>query len=51
MESTCKTEADEIIKLFGDSIEENPVVMEGRVRDGETEFFGYRDGISQPALR
>lgn len=48
VEETCKTQSDEIIS---DSIEDNPVVMDGRVREGETEFFGFRDGISQPALR
>lgn len=50
-ESTCKTKSNEIISLFSNSIEKNPVVMDGRVREGETEFFGFRDGISQPALR
>jgi deferrochelatase/peroxidase EfeB len=51
VEDTCKTNCDEIINLFNDSIEKNPVVMDGRVREGESEFFGFRDGISQPALQ
>jgi len=51
VEDTCKTQTEEIIDMFRDSIEGNPIVMDGHVREGETEFFGYRDGISQPALK
>jgi Dyp-type peroxidase family len=51
VEDTIKIQSEEIIKLFNDSIEEEFEVMDGRVREGETEFFGFRDGISQPALR
>jgi deferrochelatase/peroxidase EfeB len=51
VEETIKIQSEEIIKLFDDSIEEEFEVMDGRVREGETEFFGFRDGISQPALR
>jgi deferrochelatase/peroxidase EfeB len=51
VEETCEIKSEEIIKLFDDTIEEDFKVMDGRVREGETEFFGFRDGISQPALR
>ena len=50
VEDTCKSRAGSYIEVFRGSID-SPTVMNGRVREGETEFFGFRDGISQPALR
>ncbi|KAK7463479.1 hypothetical protein VKT23_006828 [Stygiomarasmius scandens] len=47
---TCKTKMDEIQTIFKNSI--NVVTTyEGRVRTGDGEHFGWRDGISQPALK
>lgn len=42
----CKAKMDEIRELFKNSIE----VLASHVRLGEAEHFGWRDGISQPAL-
>ncbi len=49
-QDACKKRADEIQNLFRGSIGNSFVTMEGRVRPDEREFFGWKDGISQPAL-
>ncbi|KAG6832654.1 hypothetical protein H0H93_013489, partial [Arthromyces matolae] len=48
-QASCKAESDAIQKLFNGSIREIDN-REGHVRPGDGEFFGWRDGISQPAL-
>ncbi|KAG6813202.1 hypothetical protein H0H93_013474, partial [Arthromyces matolae] len=48
-QASCKAESDAIQKLFNSSIREIDN-REGHVRPGDGEFFGWRDGISQPAL-
>jgi len=49
LQDTCKSEMNEVRELFKNSIEVL-ANWEGRVRPGEAEHFGWRDGISQPAL-
>ncbi|KAG6809521.1 hypothetical protein H0H92_015934, partial [Tricholoma furcatifolium] len=45
----CLAEWDTIKNIFANSINEI-TNLEGHVRSGDGEFFGWRDGISQPAL-
>ncbi|KAK7051605.1 hypothetical protein VNI00_004584 [Paramarasmius palmivorus] len=47
-EETCKKAMDGIKIIFKDSVTVL-CTYEGRVRPGEAEHFGWRDGISQPA--
>lgn len=48
---TCDNEGDSIRKIFSGSIKDaGTTTMDGRVRAGDGEHFGWRDGISQPAL-
>jgi len=49
VKDSCKAKMDEVRQLFKNSIEVL-ANWEGRVRSGEAEHFGWRDGISQPAL-
>ncbi|KIK52441.1 hypothetical protein GYMLUDRAFT_233483 [Collybiopsis luxurians FD-317 M1] len=52
-DETCDEYTKETIALFGESIKV-VIVLEGRARPGDNaghEHFGYKDGISQPALR
>jgi Dyp-type peroxidase family len=48
--TTCDNKGDSIQQMFSKSIKDI-VTMDGRVRNGEGEHFGWRDGISQPALQ
>ncbi|EFI27470.1 hypothetical protein CC1G_15505 [Coprinopsis cinerea okayama7 len=48
-QESCLSESNAIKDIFGSSITELGN-YEGRVRSGDGEFFGWRDGISQPAL-
>jgi len=45
----CEKEMNEIKDIFNRSIEVVEL-FEGRVRENEREHFGWKDGISQPAL-
>ncbi|THU91463.1 Dyp-type peroxidase [Dendrothele bispora CBS 962.96] len=49
-QDTCKAKMDEIQAIFKGSISV-VTTYEGRVRPGDGEHFGWRDGISQPALK
>ncbi|EAU80479.2 hypothetical protein CC1G_12938 [Coprinopsis cinerea okayama7 len=49
-QQSCLEESNTIKGIFGSSITELGN-FEGRVRSGDGEFFGWRDGISQPALQ
>ncbi|KLO14875.1 Dyp-type peroxidase [Schizopora paradoxa] len=49
-QDACKARAEEIQRIFRNSVSGSFVTMEGRVRPDEREFFGWKDGISQPAL-
>lgn len=46
---TCEKEMNEIKDIFKGSIDVVEL-FEGRVREDEREHFGWKDGISQPAL-
>ncbi|KAI5989297.1 hypothetical protein EDD15DRAFT_2284759 [Pisolithus albus] len=48
-QKTCQEKMNEIKTIFSNSIEV-VTVYEGRVRVGDGEHFGWRDGISQPAM-
>jgi deferrochelatase/peroxidase EfeB len=45
----CLAEANIIGKIFSSSVKIEETI-EGRVRSDQTEHFGFKDGISQPAL-
>ncbi|ESK95378.1 hypothetical protein Moror_3816 [Moniliophthora roreri MCA 2997] len=47
---TCTTKMTEIRTIFESSVTVL-TIYEGRVRPGDGEHFGWRDGISQPALK
>ena len=49
-QDTCKTKMDDVQTIFKNSISV-VTTYEGRVRSGDGEHFGWRDGISQPALK
>jgi len=49
-QDTCETKITDIKDIFKNSISV-VATYEGRVRSGEGEHFGWRDGISQPALK
>jgi len=48
-QATCTAEWEAVKKIFANSINEIRN-LEGRVRTDDGEFFGWRDGIAQPAL-
>ncbi|KDR79158.1 hypothetical protein GALMADRAFT_208622 [Galerina marginata CBS 339.88] len=49
-QATCSTKTSDFQTIFKSSI--NVITTyEGRVRSGDGEHFGWRDGISQPALK
>jgi hypothetical protein len=54
-EPNVEKETQAVKHLFGDSIESTgDMVLKGRTRPGSHrghEHFGYKDGVSQPALR
>lgn len=46
---TVESESVNIRNIFSRSVRDNDITtMDGRVREGDGEFFGWRDGISQP---
>lgn len=47
---TCLAEANAIGNIFNRSMKIEETI-EGRVRSNQTEHFGFKDGISQPALK
>ncbi|KAF8630219.1 hypothetical protein AX15_003045 [Amanita polypyramis BW_CC] len=49
-QDTCDSKMKEIQNIFKDSIEVL-ITYVGRVRKGEAEHFGWKDGISQPAIK
>jgi Dyp-type peroxidase family len=48
-QDTCLAEANTIGKIFSSSVKIEETI-EGRVRSDQTEHFGFKDSISQPAL-
>ena len=49
-QNTCLEAANSIAKIFNGSVKIEETI-EGRVRSNQTEHFGFKDGISQPALK